>query len=326
LAVVSKGARGWAYGPATDVHTHLIPAELAAPGAFAAGWPFDPAMLANMRECVELDGILRGLDAIGADRAVISPQVNLLADNLPPGLAERSVELHLERFSTHVSGASNRLRAFGTVAMQTPAIAVRQLELVMATPGFVGVEVAATIGGKFLGDGFDEFWEAAEALGSWVFVHPTMTALDLPALAPIGLANSLGNPIETALSAATLVTSGALERFPNLRVLLAHGGGALLALRGRLGRAQHVFTELERSLRDPISVSLRRLYFDSLVYDTDVLEDLITWVGDDHIFLASDYPFAMGLADPVSSVTETMIADDAKLRILSGNAASFFDH
>jgi aminocarboxymuconate-semialdehyde decarboxylase len=255
---------------------------------------------------------------------VISPQVNLLADNLPANLAERSVDLHLERFAEHVAKAPQRLRAFGTVAMATPSTAAHQLERVMRTPGFVGVEVAATIDGDFPHSSFDEFWEAAAALGSWVFVHPTMHALDIRALASVGLRNSIGNPIETAVFAATLAATGVMERFPNLRLLLAHGGGALPVLRGRLARAQHVFPDLEKNLTAPIEESLRRFYYDSLVYDRTLLAELIAWVGADHVLLASDYPFAMGLDDPTTSVSNATLDERQRALVLEANAAALF--
>jgi len=90
----------------TDVHVHAIPRELATPDAFAEGWGFDPAYLSQMQECIDIAGILAGLDAMGVRRAVISPQVNLLADNVPAPLAERSFHLHLERFAAHVTAVS----------------------------------------------------------------------------------------------------------------------------------------------------------------------------------------------------------------------------
>jgi aminocarboxymuconate-semialdehyde decarboxylase len=277
-----------------------------------------------MRECVDLAGILAGLDEIGVRRAVISPQVNLLADNLPASLAERSVDLHLERFVAHVAAAPARLRAFGTVAMATPTTAAKQLETVMSTRGFAGVAIAATIGGGIPHAGFDDFWATAEALGAWVFVHPTMRALDIDSLASVGLKNAIGNPIETAVFGATLAASGVMERFPNLRLLLAHGGGALPVLRGRLARAQHVFPDLQKRLSAPIEESLKRFYYDSLVYDRTLLADLINWVGADHVLLASDYPFAMGLDDPGRSVIDAPLDESQRALVLEENASALF--
>jgi aminocarboxymuconate-semialdehyde decarboxylase len=308
----------------TDVHVHVIPRELATTDAFAEGWGFDPDYLGQMRECLDLAGILAGLDAMGVSRAVISPQVNLLADNVPAHLAERSFDLHLERFSAHVAEAPSRLRAFGTVAMATPTTAARQLETVMSTRGFAGVAIAATIGSGVPHAGFDEFWAAAEALDAWVFVHPTMRAFDIAALTSAGLKNSIGNPIETAVFAATLAAAGVMERFPNLHLLLAHGGGALPAIRGRLARAQEVFSDLEKHLSAPIEESLKRFYYDSLVYDRTLLAELVTWVGADHVLLASDYPFAMGLDDPARSVIQAPIDESQRALVLEENASALF--
>ena len=96
-----------------------------------------------------------------------------------------------------------------------------------------GVEVAASVRGVFLGDDrFEPFWEAAEATGALVFIHPTTRGFDSPAFQDYYLWNTVANPLETATTAAHMVVAGVMERHPELRVLLAHGGGALLAVRG----------------------------------------------------------------------------------------------
>ncbi len=173
------------------------------------------------------------------------------------------------------SRADGRVHALGAVPLQDPARAVAELEHLMTLPGMRGVEVPASIAGSYLGaDCFAPFWAAAADCGAVVFVHPTTRGLGLSALDDHYLWNSVGNPVETTIAAAQLVTSGVLARHPGLKILLAHGGGALLALRGRLRRAYAVRPEARADSAAGPDDLLRRLYYDSLTHDQAVLA---TW-------------------------------------------------
>jgi len=111
-----------------------------------------------------------------------------------------------------------------------------------------------------------------------------------------------------------------LERHPGLRVVLAHGGGALLALRGRLRHA-HGFQPHARSrLREPVDNSLRRLFYDTVTHDVELLGALVDYVGPEHVVLGSDYPFDMADGRAVETVRACGLEPAAERAILSGNA------
>jgi aminocarboxymuconate-semialdehyde decarboxylase len=123
----------------------------------------------------------------------------------------------------------------GAVPLQHPELAAAELHALMDTGGFAGVEVTASVIGSYLGDPrFEPFWTAAEECDALVFVHPTTRGFEAAAFAEHYLWNLVGNPVETTLAAAHLVLSGTMDRHRGLRVLLAHGGGAIVALSGRL--------------------------------------------------------------------------------------------
>ncbi len=165
----------------------------------------------------------------------------------------------------------------------------------MTMTGMRGVEVPASVGGRYLGDDFFlPFWAAAADAGAVVFVHPTTTGLGIPALDGQYLWNSVGNPLETAIAAAQLVVSGILDRFPGLIVLLAHGGGALMSLRGRLRHAFAVRPEARPDGAGDPDLMLRLMYYDSLTHDLSLLRDLVRFAGPEHVLLGSDRPFDMG--------------------------------
>lgn len=200
-------------------------------------------------------------------------------------------------------------------------MAAGELEAAMALPGVVGAEIAASVRGDYLGDDrFLPFWEVAESSGALIFVHPTTKGFDVPAFAEYYLWNTVGNPLETAVTGAHLVMSGVLERHPRLRVVLAHGGGALPAVRGRL-RHSHGFQPLARTrLQESPDVSLRRLFYDTITHDPEVLRALVAYAGPDHVLLGSDHPFDMGTVRPVDEVRELGLPPENEVAVLGGNA------
>jgi aminocarboxymuconate-semialdehyde decarboxylase len=224
--------------------------------------------------------------------------------------------------ATAASYPDRRVHGLGAVPLQDSALAVAELEYLMTLPGMRGVEVPASVAGSYLGDDrFTPFWEAAAGLGAVVFVHPTTTGLGLPALDDHYLWNSVGNPVETAIAAAQLAVGGVLERCPDLIVLLAHGGGALLTLRGRLRRAFAVRPEARSDVTTAPDDLLRRLYFDSLTHDRDVLADLVAFAGADHVLLGSDRPFDMGSDKQVEEIRSLGLCPADEQLILGGNAS-----
>ena len=208
--------------------------------------------------------------------------------------------------------AGPRVRLLGTVDPVRPD----QLAELMRDGRFGGVEIPAAPDGAYLGDArFRDFWAAAEETGALVFVHPSSRGFALPAMDEHYLWNTVGNPVETALTAAHMLGAGVLDEHPRLRVLLAHGGGALPALRGRLAREQ----EIHPPGRD-VAAALRRFHVDTVVHDVDVLRGLVELFGAERVLLGSDYPFDMGTERPAEIVRALGLASGDEAAILGGNA------
>jgi predicted TIM-barrel fold metal-dependent hydrolase len=243
-----------------------------------------------------------------------------VTDSSGPDEARLVCRVQNEGLARLVAAHPGRLSAVGAVAVQDPALAARELPDLMAVPGLHGVEIPSSVGGRYLGDDFFlPFWEAAAATGAVVFIHPSTRGFGIPALDGYYLWNSVGNPLETAVTAAHIAVAGVLERFPGLRILLAHGGGALPVLRGRLRRAHAVRAEAAERLHQGPDVSLRRFHYDTVTHDAGLLADLIQYAGPEQVLLGSDRPFDMGTDDPVGEVRALRLGPAEDL-ILGANA------
>jgi aminocarboxymuconate-semialdehyde decarboxylase len=130
----------------------------------------------------------------------------------------------------------------------------------------------------------------------------------------------VGNPVETTIAAAHLILSGTLERHPGLRVLLAHGGGAIAALAGRIAHGQEA-VEAASTAGLSAPAALRRFLFDTVTHDPRQLRTLVEAVGADRVLLGTDYPFDMADTRPVQTVAAAGLDEDAERALVSGNAA-----
>jgi aminocarboxymuconate-semialdehyde decarboxylase len=310
-----------------DVHAHVIVPEI------TGDEPWQPRVdscvvelggkqiRAAVQEFVDIEGILAAQDEAGVDRVLLCPWVPLLYYDADPDEGLRRARIQNDALAGLVG---ERVAALGAVPLQDPELAAAELE---ALPEQLsGVEVAASVRGVFLGDDrFEPFWTAAEATGALVFVHPTTRGFDSAAFQDYYLWNTVANPLETAIAAAHMVMAGVMERHPRLRVLLAHGGGALLALRGRLRHAHGFQPQAKARLRESPEDSIRRFYFDTLTHDDELLNALIDYAGPDRVLLGSDYPFDMGDARHVDTVRSLGLAPDVEARILGRNAEELLE-
>jgi aminocarboxymuconate-semialdehyde decarboxylase len=315
-----------------DVHAHVIVPEITGDEPWRPSvWRDDAGtqvvemggkqIRAAVHEFVDIDRILAAQDKAGVDRVLLCPWVPLLyydADS-DDGLARARIQN--EALSGLVRSHPDRVAALGAAPLQDPELAAGEVQAVMGAGVLRGVEVAASVRGVFLGDDrFEPFWDAAEETGALVFVHPTTRGFDSPAFQDYYLWNTVANPLETATTAAHLVVAGVMERHPDLRVLLAHGGGALMAVRGRMRHAHGFQPQARARLRESTDDSIRRFYFDTLTHDDALLRALIEYAGHEHVLLGSDYPFDMGDARHVETVRALELDREVEAAIFAGNA------
>jgi aminocarboxymuconate-semialdehyde decarboxylase len=319
-----------------DAHAHVIVPEVLRDAAPDEAWRprvwwEDGAQVVALggrpirsavRDFVDVDAILAAQADAGIDHVLLCPWVALLGYDAP-------LEEGLERCRIQNAGLAgleaahpDRVSVLGTVPLQDPEVAAGELEALMAVGTFAGVEIAASVNGVSLGDDrFAPFWAAAAGSGALVFIHPTTRGFVDAAFEDFYLWNLVGNPMETTIAAAHMVLAGVLERHPDLRVLLAHGGGALPALRGRIRHGWSFQPQARARLGEDPEASFKRFFYDTVTHDPAVLRDLVAFAGADHVLLGSDYPFDMADARPADTVAAAGLHPDDERAVLGGNAA-----
>jgi aminocarboxymuconate-semialdehyde decarboxylase len=218
-----------------------------------------------------------------------------------------------------------RFVGLGTVPLQAPDLAIRELERCVKELGLRGVEIGSHVNDWDLDHpALFPVFEAAERLGAAVFVHP-WDMLGKERMARYWLAWLVGMPAETSLAICSLLFGGVFERLPRLRFCFAHGGGAFPSTIGRIEHGFRVRPDLCAVCNDKSPRSyLGKFYVDSLVHDEDALRSLLKLVGADRIALGSDYPFPLGEEEPGQLIESLQdLSPAVKDRLLAGTALEF---
>ncbi len=209
----------------------------------------------------------------------------------------------------------------GTVPLQSPRLAIQELERCMDQLGLQGVQIGSHVGAWNLDapELFD-FFEAASDLGAAILVHPwdMMGAESMP---KYWLPWLVGMPAEQSRAACALIFGGVLERYPKLKVCFAHGGGSFPYTIGRIEhgftmRPDLVATDNFRNPRDYLS----RLYFDSWVADDRALRYLLDTCGVSRVMLGTDYPFPLGEQAPGAGIAALGLDEVEQARLYHGTA------
>jgi aminocarboxymuconate-semialdehyde decarboxylase len=300
-----------------DLHSHVIPPS------FVAAVERDPARLKArvlgsgadrkvvhdqgyayplFAEFLDAGAKLAAMDRKGIDLSVLSPAPPTFTYWADRDLAVEVTRLVNDGVAEMVAAHKDRFRGMGILPMQHPDAAVAELERIVGTYGFRAVEIGTGIEGAKLSEArfFPIFARAAE-LGVFVLAHPYYIG-NKQGLEDYYLTNLVGNPLETTLMVADLMFSGTLERLPDLRIGLAHGGGFVPYQIGRLVHGHKVRSETRANTAASPRDLLRRFYFDSVLFEPHALSYLAGLVGAERVFLGTDAPFDMGDEDPLATI------------------------
>jgi aminocarboxymuconate-semialdehyde decarboxylase len=275
----------------------------------------------NRRKMTDYRERLKDMDEMGVDIQVLTPSlVHQYTYWAEPEISLKMEQLTNNCLAESVAVNPERFIGLGSVPLQSPPHAIQELERCMGELGFKGIEISSTAEHMELGDAkMKPFWAAVERLGATVYLHPS--GITDARYVRHQLWNSVGQPLEEAMAMSSLIYEGVMEAFPQLKICIAHGGGYLPFYAGRLDRNYRekpfLHTQMTKSPSDYLK---ENFWYDSCLYNVDMLEYLVEKVGSDRIVMGSDYP--VGESDPVGFIRDSQkISDTDKDAILGLNAA-----
>lgn len=326
--------------PKIDVHRHWLPdkyIELAAHGEFGdlvtisntsegqileagsktLGQPLRTAVTSQL---VSMDVQLSDMKKTGLDGAIISMQPFTFHYE---GKSKMVCEIHRmlnDEMAAMVQEQPGKIYGLANVPLQNIEAAISELHRIMALPGMVGVQLGSNVNGAYLGEKeFIPFFETAQKLGAFILIHP-MNVAGYDRLKKFYLRNIIGNPLDTTICAASLIFEGMMERLPDLKICLSHAGGHLPYIFGRLDHGYMVRTEA-KSIPNPPSSYLKKFYYDMISHSSEGLAYLIKLVGAERVLIGTDYPFDMGLQDPIATLAEIALTEAERNLIYHGNVS-----
>jgi len=225
----------------------------------------------------------------------------------------------------HIAGICaehpSRFAGLGTIPLQSPDLAIKELERCVKQLGLAGVQIGSHVNQWNLNapELFDVF-AAAQDLGAAIFVHP-WDMMGKEQMKDYWLPWLVGMPAETSLAICSMIFGGVFERLPNLKVAFAHGGGSFPSTIGRIEHGFHCRPDLvavDNSVNPREYLS--RIYLDTLVHDPAMLHYLLELMGAERLALGSDYPFPLGEQQPGQLIQQSIADEAVKARLLHGTA------
>ena len=278
--------------------------------------PFFPKLIEPVEQ--RLDGMAKQ----GVTCQVLSVWPDIFAYGLPTPIASRWHRLMNQCLSELCQEHPGKFALFASVPLPDAAAAAREAEYAMTQLGVAGLVIAANVEGTNLGElNLDEFWHVAVALKAPVFIHPVQ-AMPAPRTSKFALSQIAQYTFDTTLCVGSLIFSGVLDRFPDLRIILAHGGGTFPYL---LGRFDCLHASMDRVGQGDVALAtpsayVRRFHYDTILYNPMQLRWLAEAVTVDRMVLGSDYSFPPADLDPVGTVRRSGFTDVEIAKILDNNA------
>jgi len=272
-------------------------------------------------ELLNVDLRLAHMRDMGVDRQILSAITNMTFYGLDAGLNREISAMYNDEIAAVAERMPDKFHCMCNVPLQDPGAAAAELERSVRR-GHIGVKIGTNVAGVNLSDpGLDAFWAKAESLDAPVFIHPGDILGAEDRMKEFYMHNLIANPLDTTIAAACLIFGGVLDRFPRLKVVLAHLGGFTPWIRGRWQHGYGVREETRvRGAKAP-DVYLGKLYYDTVIHNADCLEFAVKTLGADAILYGTDYPWDVGLlgrAAEIPGLSRLSRGDQEK--ILSGNA------
>jgi aminocarboxymuconate-semialdehyde decarboxylase len=243
-----------------------------------------------------------------------------------PARAVKYASMVNDEFAKDVHERSPRFAAYATLPLNDPKASVVEFRRAVEQLKFPGAMLFSNVNGVALAD--ERYWplyEAANELGAVLHIHPT-NPINVDAMKEYWLMPLVGFLFDTTVAAAHLVFSGVHERFPRIKWVASHLGGALPYLAERLDRGYEAFPECRANITKPPSEYLKTWYYDTVNFDPRAIELAVKFAGADHILAGSDYPHAIGsIPSMMKSLNAIQVSEADRAAIFGGNAAKLYN-
>jgi aminocarboxymuconate-semialdehyde decarboxylase len=265
---------------------------------------------------------LRDMDRMGVDIQAISvmpPQFFYWAE---PEVGAKLTRMMNDRLQEIVQAHPDRFVGLGALPMQDVDLALTELERVAEELRFGGLEICTNVNGVDFDDArFVPFFEKVVEQDLLLVVHPNGFSQG-ERLSDYYLINTVGMPMDSTVFIARMIFGGVMERFPDLKVCVMHGGGYLPFYPARFDHAYEQRDDCREHISRPPSTYLAQMSFDTMVFDPELIGTLVRRWGADHVLLGTDYPFDMGETDPVGLLARVEGLDDEERSLIAGGNAA----
>ena len=317
-----------------DVHNHFYPPEYLA--ALESG---DSAVKVTIdaegNPCIHYPGdynvAVRGHRDIAYRQSVLEKEgvdTQVITLTTPgthvetPATAARLASLVNDAFARVIAERSPRFAALATLPLNDVAASVAELKRTMTELRLPGAMVFSNVNGVALADKrYEPLWAEANRLEAIIHIHPT-DPVGVEAMTDYWLMPLVGFLADTTLAAAKLVFAGVPERYPNIKWVLGHLGGAIPYLAERLDRGFHAFKDCRANIEKEPSAYLKQFYYDTVNFNQGALKLAIDFAGAGHILAGSDYPHQIGsIPLMLDAIDKLPVTDDEREQIRWKNAA-----
>ena len=245
---------------------------------------------------IDFGNYMGNQEKVGVTHSMISPIPQLFLYDFPLETCTEMSRVYNQSLSHLVKESKGKLSALGTVPLTNPIKAAQVLNEAMNS-GLKGAIIGPGLGQQMLSDSFFQpFFEEANRLKAILFIHPLLS--EDPRLKRRMMPNLIGVPWETTVCATDLLLSGIVDKYPNIKILFAHGGGFLPYQIGRLDKGYEQWELVSSNLQAPPSEYIKRFWYDTVLWNQESIDFLVKTVGEDRVVAGSDYPFDLCVWPP----------------------------
>jgi aminocarboxymuconate-semialdehyde decarboxylase len=296
-----------------DFHTHFIPSDVQTwlkenKSTVNAEWVKkennkEDFLVINQKWGFELkktftnfDLYMRDQEKANVAHSMVSPIPQLFLYDFPVEVTTEISRVYNSSLANLAMKTPEKLSALGTVPLAHPDKAAQVLNEAM-NGGLKGAIIGPGIGQNMLSDSFFQpFFEEANRLKAILFIHPLLC--EDPRLKRRMMPNLIGVPWETTVCASDILLSGMIDRYPNIKILFAHGGGFLPYQIGRLDKGYEQWGMVSSNLQAPPSEYIKRFWYDTVLWNQESVDFLVKTVGEGRVVAGSDYPFDLSVWPP----------------------------